>query len=128
MTPLSPGPSSGLSSGPSLRTVDWAGDHLVVIDQTLLPDRLVLAELHTIDAVIDALQRLVVRGAPAIGVTGGLGVALATVIARRDGHDLAWVRASGAIHTLLGAPEPDDLSGRSTKAQEVDIPVGEFRR
>jgi len=46
---------------------------------------------------------------------------------RRHG-DLAWVRASGAIHTLLGAPEPDDLSERSTKSREVDVPVGEFRR
>ena len=46
---------------------------------------------------------------------------------RRHG-DLAWVRASGAIHTLLGAPEPDDLSERREKTRDVDVPVGEFRR
>ena len=46
---------------------------------------------------------------------------------RRHG-DLAWVRASGAIHTLLGAPEPDNLAERFEKARDVDVPVGEFRR
>ena len=82
--------------GPVPRTIDWAGDHLVAIDQTLLPDRLVLTALRTTDDVVDALQRLVVRGAPAIGVTGGLAVALAAVIARRDGHDDTWVRTQAA--------------------------------
>jgi len=86
----------GPMPGPMPRTVDWSADRLVVIDQTLLPDHLALVELRTIDDVIDALQRLVVRGAPAIGVTGALGVALATVIARRDGHDGDWVRAQAA--------------------------------
>ena len=46
---------------------------------------------------------------------------------RRHG-DLAWARASGAIHTLLGAPEPDDLAERPEKKQEVEVPVGAFRR
>ncbi|MCX6521985.1 MAG: S-methyl-5-thioribose-1-phosphate isomerase [Actinobacteria bacterium] len=78
------------------RTIDWAGDHLVAIDQTLLPDELALVPLRTVDDVIDALRRLVVRGAPAIGVAGGLGVALAAVVARRDGHDDDWVRAEAA--------------------------------
>ena len=82
--------------GAALRTVDWAGDHVVAIDQTLLPHRLVHVELRTVDEVIDAVRRLAVRGAPAIGVTGALGVALAAVVATREGHDDAWVRAEAA--------------------------------
>ena len=78
------------------RTVDWAGDHLVAIDQTRLPHELVLVELRSVDDVIDALVRLVVRGAPAIGVTGGLGVALAAVLAEHDGHDAVWVQNQAA--------------------------------
>jgi S-methyl-5-thioribose-1-phosphate isomerase len=79
-----------------VRTVDWAGDHLVAIDQTLLPHSFVRVELRTVDAVVDALRRLVVRGAPAIGVTGGLGVALAATVATREGRDDDWVRAEAA--------------------------------
>lgn len=62
-----------------MRTVDWAGDRLVVVDQTLLPGELRLVELCTVTEVVDAIQRLAVRGAPAIGVTGALGVALAAL-------------------------------------------------
>jgi methylthioribose-1-phosphate isomerase len=64
-----------------VRTVDWSDDHIVAIDQTLLPGELRLVHLRTVDEVIDAIKRLVVRGAPAIGVTGGLGVALAARLA-----------------------------------------------
>ncbi len=84
-----------------MRTIGWKGDHIVAIDQTLLPHELRVVELRTVDAVIDAIQRLAVRGAPALGVTGGLGVALAAVIAARDGRgpdeviaDAARIRAS----------------------------------
>lgn len=70
-----------------MRTVEWRGDHLAVIDQTLLPGELRVVELRTVDQVIDAIGRLVVRGAPTIGATGALGVALAAVAAERSGAD-----------------------------------------
>lgn len=66
-------------------TVTWQGDalsgDLVIIDQTRLPRQLVELRLNTLDALIDAIQRLAVRGAPAIGVAGAYGC----VIALRQG-------------------------------------------
>jgi methylthioribose-1-phosphate isomerase len=56
--------------------VGWRDGRLEVIDQTLLPERLVVCELTTVAEVVDALRRLVVRGAPAIGVAGAFGVVL----------------------------------------------------
>jgi methylthioribose-1-phosphate isomerase len=79
-----------------VRTVDWAGDHLVIIDQTLLPAELRLIELRSVDEVIGAIRRLAVRGAPAIGVTGGLGVALAALVAYGAGDGPARVRTEAA--------------------------------
>ena len=79
-----------------MRTVDWKGDHVVAIDQTLLPHALRVLELRSVDEVVDAIRRLAVRGAPAIGVTGGLGVALAAVVAARDGGGADRVRADAA--------------------------------
>jgi methylthioribose-1-phosphate isomerase len=76
---------------PLPRTVDWVGDHAVLIDQTLLPDALVLIEVRDVDTMIDAIKRLAVRGAPAIGVAGALGVAVAALAAGREGHDTSWV-------------------------------------
>ncbi|MBT8228542.1 MAG: S-methyl-5-thioribose-1-phosphate isomerase, partial [Dactylosporangium sp.] len=60
-----------------MRTIDWAGDAIEIVDQTLLPAELVVLTLATVDELIDAIRRLAVRGAPALGVAGGLGVALA---------------------------------------------------
>jgi methylthioribose-1-phosphate isomerase len=64
-----------MSSGPALRSaVEWIDGRLEVIDQTLLPARLEVRELRSVADVVDAIRRLVVRGAPAIGVCGAFGV------------------------------------------------------
>ncbi|MCF8044782.1 MAG: hypothetical protein K9J83_02890, partial [Desulfarculaceae bacterium] len=45
-----------------------------VIDQRQLPHRFVVADLETVDDVIDAIKEMFVRGAPLTGATGALGV------------------------------------------------------
>jgi methylthioribose-1-phosphate isomerase len=47
------------------------------IDQTLLPNEYAIAGCTSVDKLIAAIQRLEIRGAPALGVAGGFGVALA---------------------------------------------------
>jgi methylthioribose-1-phosphate isomerase/methylthioribulose-1-phosphate dehydratase len=76
-----------------MRTIDWRQDRVVAIDQTRLPHELVLMEIDTVDGIIDAVKRLAIRGAPAIGVAGALGVALA---ARLYAGDPARVTAAAA--------------------------------
>lgn len=72
-----------------MRTLEWVADHIDVVDQTALPQwRRV--QLRTVEDVVDAIGRLVVRGAPALGVLGALGVALS---ARKHGADPTAVRA-----------------------------------
>jgi methylthioribose-1-phosphate isomerase len=66
-------------------TVAWDDGRIALVDQTLLPE-LRTVHIDSVDAVVDAIRRLVVRGAPALGVTGALGVALA---ARTDPAGLA---------------------------------------
>nr|WP_042185568.1 S-methyl-5-thioribose-1-phosphate isomerase [Kibdelosporangium sp. MJ126-NF4]CEL16754.1 Methylthioribose-1-phosphate isomerase [Kibdelosporangium sp. MJ126-NF4]CTQ92017.1 Methylthioribose-1-phosphate isomerase (EC 5.3.1.23) [Kibdelosporangium sp. MJ126-NF4] len=60
-----------------MRTIDWKNERIVLIDQTLLPGTLEFVEIGTVDELVDAIKRLAVRGAPALGVAGALGVALA---------------------------------------------------
>ncbi len=50
-----------------------------VIDQRKLPHNLVIAELTTVDKVIEAIQDMYVRGAPLIGATGAYGVYVAAI-------------------------------------------------
>ncbi len=58
-------------------TIAWRDGALELIDQTRLPAELLSLRLTTVPDVIDAIKRLAVRGAPAIGVAGAYGVALA---------------------------------------------------
>jgi methylthioribose-1-phosphate isomerase len=60
-------------------TIEWRGDHVRLIDQRLLPGELSFVEARTVDALCDAISTLAVRGAPALGVAGAMGVALAFV-------------------------------------------------
>jgi methylthioribose-1-phosphate isomerase len=60
-----------------LETVVWVNGAVEFVDQTLLPHQEVMRRCDSVDLVIDAIARLVVRGAPAIGVAGAYGVALA---------------------------------------------------
>lgn len=72
-----------------IRAVRWDGQSIVLIDQTLLPQRETTMECDTVDALVDAIVRLVVRGAPALGTVGGYGVALAM----RQGEREGWERS-----------------------------------
>jgi methylthioribose-1-phosphate isomerase len=61
-----------------LTSVRWvAGGAVDILDQTLLPGAEVVLRCTAVADVVDAIQRLAVRGAPAIGVAGAYGVALA---------------------------------------------------
>ena len=64
-------------------TVAWTGGALEILDQTRLPEEEVVLRLTTADEVIEAIQRLAVRGAPAIGVAGAFGAVLAPGDAER---------------------------------------------
>ncbi len=60
-----------------MRTIDWVDGAVEIIDQTALPDDLRVLRLSTVEDLVGAVRRLAVRGAPALGVAGALGVALA---------------------------------------------------
>ncbi|MFF2127655.1 S-methyl-5-thioribose-1-phosphate isomerase [Streptomyces olivochromogenes] len=79
-----------------LRAVDWTGNSLALIDQTALPHRTETREIRDVDGLVDAIQRLVVRGAPAIGAAGAYGVALALLQGEREGWSAEETRAAVA--------------------------------
>ena len=49
-------------------------DSIVILDQRLLPNRMVYRELKTAEEIYDAIKTLAVRGAPAIGICAGYGM------------------------------------------------------
>ena len=60
----------------AIQAVRWSpnGDAVRIIDQRLLPAQYVERDLRTVDEICDAIATLAVRGAPAIGVAGAMGL------------------------------------------------------
>ena len=58
------------------KTIEWTGDGVRMIDQTLLPGEEVYNTYQTYAEVAEAIRSMVIRGAPAIGVAAAMGVAL----------------------------------------------------
>ncbi|MFH1115558.1 MAG: S-methyl-5-thioribose-1-phosphate isomerase [Pseudomonadota bacterium] len=70
------------------RTIEWRGDHIRLLDQTLLPLQEKYIEIRTVDEICDAIKRLAVRGAPAIGVAAAMGIALGMLGASKDDKEV----------------------------------------
>ena len=63
----------------TLKTVEWKDKSVVMIDQTKLPNELIFVTYTDYNDVANAIKTLVIRGAPAIGVAGAFGLALAAL-------------------------------------------------
>jgi len=63
----------------SLKTIEWKDNSVIMIDQTKLPNELLFVTYTDYKHVANAIKTLVVRGAPAIGVSGAFGLALAAL-------------------------------------------------
>src|ERR1051326_3248485 len=59
-----------------IKTVEWTKDGVRMLDQRLLPSQEVYLTLRSYDEVAEAIKKMVVRGAPAIGVSAAMGIAL----------------------------------------------------
>jgi methylthioribose-1-phosphate isomerase len=70
----SPSDPTTRTDAAAVAAVTWDGGAPVIIDQRRLPDALVHWRLDTVDAVVEAIRTLAVRGAPAIGLTGAYGM------------------------------------------------------
>ena len=110
-----------------MRTIDWQDGHIVAIDQTRLPAELAVLHIHTVDELIDAIKRLAIRGAPALGVAGALGVALAAgdpelaqrlKAARPTAVNLAW-----GVDRVLS--RPDAMLAEALSVLEEDITINQ---
>ena len=59
-----------------IKTVEWTKDGVRMLDQRLLPSEEKYLMLRSYDEVAEAIRKMVVRGAPAIGVSAAMGIAL----------------------------------------------------
>ena len=61
----------------SIRAIRWEQEHLYLLDQRLLPHQETYIECHDAQSTADAIHKMVVRGAPAIGISVAYGIVMA---------------------------------------------------
>ena len=89
----------------NVRAVEWSDGVLRLLDQRRLPEEEIWLEYRDAAAVADAIRDMVVRGAPAIGITAAYGVVLAAV--QRHAEDPAgWKQAMEADFERLAGARP----------------------
>jgi methylthioribose-1-phosphate isomerase len=106
-------------SGDSYSAVELlpSDDSVVMLDQRLLPEREVYVELRSVSEVAQAIRDMIVRGAPAIGISAAYGM----VLAARGGEDI-----DEAAALLKGArPTAVNLSWAVDRILGVRAQVGE---
>ena len=67
----------------TIKAIEWRDNKVILLDQTLIPVSEEYVAFDSVEPLIIAIQRLVVRGAPALGVTGAFGVVVAMDEAER---------------------------------------------
>ena len=88
----------------SFRTIEWKGDALLLLDQRVLPAVESMRRCTDATGVADAIRTMVVRGAPAIGVSAAFGLALAVRCAWKRGKP--WRRAFDEAAAELAGTRP----------------------
>ena len=101
-------------------TIEWRDGTVYLIDQRRLPEELVMLECRSVDDLCAAITSLAIRGAPALGAAGAMGVALAAatgepledaarrlVATRPTAANLAW-----GVERALAASDPAEEAVR----------------
>ncbi len=87
------------------RTIEWRDDHIRLLDQTLLPAKEEYITIRTVDELCEAIKRLAVRGAPAIGVAAAMGIALGMLLAPESDLD-SFDKLFETICVQIGCTRP----------------------
>ena len=107
-----------------MRTIDWDDerDCVVMVDQTKLPGEYTTYHAETVPDLIDSIQRLRVRGAPALGAAGAYGVALAA--RQNDADDVeTFVEAVAEDADAIAEARPTAVN----LSREVETALGELQ-
>ena len=118
----------------SIRAIQWQSDTLILLDQRCLPGEEIYLELTDVESIAAAISDMVVRGAPAIGITAAYGV----VIAARKRYQAApdtWQQDIESDLKLLAESRPTAVNlfwsinrMREVIASAVGNPVEELQQ
>ena len=123
----------------TLKTVEWKNNSVIMIDQTKLPTVLEYVTYTDFNQVADAIRTLVVRGAPAIGVSGAFGLALASLQSdatekndlisyMENAKQILFETRPTAVNLAWGLDKIMEVANNATNADELRINVVEHAK
>ena len=107
---------SGHGATPTMR---WTGSAIEIVDQTRLPAELVIVEVRDVAMALDAINRLAIRGAPALGAFGALAVVVGLDEAAPETSDDAR-GVLERLRTLIGDARPTAVNLRWAVDRVID--------
>ena len=87
----------------AVKTIEWTGDRVRIIDQTRLPHEQAYLDINTPEEMVAAIQSMRIRGAPALGVAGSYGLALGARQIQAASRDQFLARLRPMAETLCAA-------------------------
>jgi methylthioribose-1-phosphate isomerase len=123
----------------ALKTVEWKDNSVIMIDQTKLPNILEYVTYTDFNQVADAIRTLVVRGAPAIGVSGAFGLALAALQSKAIEKDelisylenakkVLFETRPTAVNLAWGLDKIMEVANEATTVEEIKTNVVEHAK
>lgn len=87
----------------AIQSIEWREDHLRILDQTYLPKREVYSDIRDVGRVWEAIKKLRVRGAPAIGIAAAYGFYMGIKELPESTFESFWVEVERVAEYLEGA-------------------------
>ena len=105
-------------------TLRWTGDSIEIIDQTRLPAQLELIDVRDVATAVDAIERLAIRGAPALGAFGALALVVGVDETQPGSIDEA-AAVLERFRTEIGDARPTAVNLRWAVDRTIDAALGD---
>ncbi len=87
----------------AIQSIEWRDDHVRIIDQTYLPNREVYSDIRDVGRMWEAIKKLRIRGAPAIGIAAAYGFYLGVKELPENSFQSFWVEVDRVAEYLQTA-------------------------
>lgn len=91
---------SNATTETAIQSIEWRGDHIRILDQTYLPNREVYSDISDVGRVWEAIKKLRIRGAPAIGIAAAYGFYLGIKELPENTFQSFWVEVERVAEYL----------------------------
>jgi len=117
----------------AVQSIEWKDDHVRILDQTYLPNREVYSDIRDVGRMWEAIKKLRIRGAPAIGIAAAYGFYLGIKDLPESSFESFWVEVERVAEYLENArPTAVNLKWaldrlKTTIQAHKDKPISEIK-